>query len=76
MKKGKMTQTDKVLGFVREFGGITSFEAYTELGITQLGARIFELEREGYRFERIPLSKINRYGDKIRFVRYEMRRKP
>lgn len=40
-KEHKPTQRDKVLKFIRDFGKITSWEAYSELGVTQLASRIF-----------------------------------
>jgi hypothetical protein len=46
----KTNQRQRILQYIREFGSITSLEAYKDLGITQLGARIFELKREGYNF--------------------------
>lgn len=36
----KPTQRDEVLAYMRDYGSISTFEAYTELGVTQLGARI------------------------------------
>lgn len=47
----KLTQRDRILQYLQDFGSITSYEAYTELGITQLGARIFELKRQNYEFK-------------------------
>ena len=46
----KITQKDRIINYIREFGSITSLEAYKDLGITQLGARLKELEEEGYEF--------------------------
>lgn len=46
----KINQRQRILQYIREFGSITSLEAYKDLGITQLGARIFELKRDGYNF--------------------------
>ena len=30
----KLTQRDRILQYLQDFGSITSYEAYTELGIT------------------------------------------
>ena len=32
----RVTQRDRVLQYIKDFGSITSWEAYSELGITQL----------------------------------------
>ena len=52
----KPTQRDKILAYIRRFGCISSWEAYSELGVTQLGARIFELKELGYQLKAIRTS--------------------
>lgn len=66
----KTNQRDRILQYIQDFGGITSYEAYTELGITQLGARIFELKKLGYNFKDETVSKKNRYNESISFKKY------
>ena len=68
----KVTQRDRVLQYIKDFGSITSWEAYSELGITQLGARIFELKDRGYNFEKERVNTKNRYGDQTHFDRYRL----
>ena len=67
----RINQRTRVRKYMEDFGGITSFEAYRELGITQLGARIHELKHiDGlaisYRWE----QENNRYGETINYKRY------
>lgn len=66
----KITQKDRILEYIRSFGSISSFEAYSDLGITQLGARIDQLKKEGYEFKTEWESKTNRYGEKTDYKRY------
>lgn len=67
----KVTQRDRVLQYCRDFGSITSYQAYVDLGITQLGARIWELKNKfGYKFKKERVTKDNRYGDKCHFDKY------
>ena len=66
----KITQKDRILQYIREFGSISSWEAYQELGITQLGARIDGLKKEGYEFRTEWENSTNRYGDKVDYKRY------
>lgn len=66
----KITQKDRIINYIREFGSITSLDAYKDLGITQLGARIDQLKKEGYVFKTEWESGKNRYGDKIDYKRY------
>ena len=71
-KEHKPTQRDKVLKFIRDFGKITSWEAYSELGVTQLASRIFELKQEGYIFTKTRISTKNRYGDTTHYDEYRL----
>lgn len=66
----KVTQKERIVGYIREFGSISSWEAYSDLGITQLGARIDQLKKEGYDFRTEWESKKNRYGEQVSFKRY------
>lgn len=66
----KITQKDRIINYIREFGSITSLEAYKDLGVTQLGARLKELQEQGYTFTTKWESSQNRYGDKTDYKRY------
>lgn len=66
----KIPQKQRVINYIREFGSITSFEAYADLGVTQLGARIDQLKKEGYEFKTEWESSKNRYGEKTEYKRY------
>ena len=47
----KIPQKQRVIDYINKFGSISSWEAYADLGITQLGARIDQLKKEGYNFK-------------------------
>lgn len=66
----KITQKDRILEYIRNFGSISSFEAYADLGITQLGARIDQLKKEGYEFRTEWESSTNRFGERTDYKRY------
>ena len=67
----KPTQKEEVLAYMRNYGSISTFEAYTELGVTQLGARIKELENNGWQIGRIKKANISRRtGKTVRYVEY------
>lgn len=66
----KITQKDRILEYIRNFGSISSFEAYADLGITQLGARIDQLKKEGFEFRTEWESNTNRFGEKTDYKRY------
>jgi hypothetical protein len=66
----KTNQCELILQYLNDFGSITTFESYTELGITRLPSRIFDLKQRGYKFEEEWISKKNRYGKMISFKKY------
>ena len=66
----KIAQKDRIINYIREFGSISSWEAYADLGITQLGARIDQLKKEGYVFKTEWESNTNRFGEKTDYKRY------
>jgi hypothetical protein len=66
------TQCQKILDYIRRFGKITSWEAYSELGITQLGARIYNLKQQGYIFSTTRVTTTNRLGEKTHYDEYRL----
>lgn len=66
----KITQKDRIINYIRQFGSISSWEAYSDLGITQLGARIDQLKKDGYEFRTEWVSNKNRFGEKTDYKRY------
>ena len=46
----KQTQCKQIVAYIREKGCITSLEAYQKLKVTQLAARITDLESAGFVF--------------------------
>ena len=68
----RTTQKDLILKYIKDFGSISSWDAYKDLGITQLGARIFELKEKGYVFKKERVKRLNRYGREIAFDKYSL----
>lgn len=69
----RITQRDRVLDYMKQFGSISSREAFMDLGVTQLAARICELSDRGYEFDKKYESSKNRYGEAVSFVRYSLK---
>lgn len=68
----KPTQAMRVLDYIREFGSISSLEAFKDLGVTRLSARIFELRHyEGYDIISESETMKNRFGDNVTYSRYK-----
>ena len=69
----KQTQTQKILQYLENFGSISSYEAVVELGITQLAARLRNLEDDGYVFNRETIKGKNRLGEDVRYIKYSLK---
>ena len=69
----KQTQTQKILQYLENFGSISSYEAVVELGITQLAARLRNLEDDGYVFNRETIKGKNRLGEDARYIKYSLK---
>ena len=67
-----MTQLERLLKWLQDFGSITPAEAYEELGIMRLAARIKDLRDAGYPIIVVMESKKNRYGVTVSYARYSM----
>ncbi len=66
----KLNQRERVLKYIADFGYITSWQAYKDLGITQLATRIKELKDIGYQFKTENVKTTNRYGKPSHYYRY------
>ena len=65
-----MKQAERVLKYMRDFGSITQLEAIRDISCMRLGARIFDLKREGYAIKKETETSKNRYGEDTRYARY------
>lgn len=68
------TQAKRLLGYLARKQGvtITRLEAYQELGIVELSARVIDLEHEGYTIDRERISVLNRFNETCRVMRYSL----
>lgn len=67
-----MTQAERVMKYLDEFHSISSWEAFRDLGITRLAARISDLESKGINFVRTREAVENRYGEQTYYTRYSV----
>lgn len=66
-----INQKTLILEYMRKYGSISSYEAYARLGITQLGARIDDLRKDGYVFEKEWVRK--RKNGKVKdYIKYKL----
>ena len=69
-----MTQCEKVIEYIKQFGSITTMDAFSDLGITRLASRIHDLTNQGYEFDKKYIHKRNRYGEPIHYLEYSFKR--
>lgn len=69
-----MTQCERVVKYMEDFGSITSMEAVVDLGIMRLASRICDLSKQGYQIERVMETGKNRYGESTNYARYSLKR--
>lgn len=69
-----MTQCEKVKQYIEMFGSITPLEAFRDLGIMRLGARIWDLEHAGVEFEHETVEVTNRLGEPCHVTRYRFKK--
>lgn len=67
---GKKTQAERVLEYIKRFGSITTLEAFRDLGVTRLSARIFELRAKGFNIDSTSVTSKNRYGETCTYAKY------
>ena len=65
-----MTQCERVLKYMDDFGSISTMQAFFDLGITRLASRIYDLRQMGIPIDKTSISRKNRYGDTIHYAVY------
>ena len=65
-----MTQCEMIVDYINRYGSITDVEAYADLGIRRLAARISDLKDQGYNIKSVGETGKNRFGKKTRYTRY------
>ncbi|MES2635824.1 MAG: helix-turn-helix domain-containing protein [Pseudomonadota bacterium] len=64
------TQAGRLLEHFQNGKSITSLEAYQKLGITQLAARITDIEAHGFKLDRERITVKNRFNEECHVVKY------
>ena len=67
-----MTQCERVLRHMKDYGSITSAEAMTEYGIMRLASRISDLKKLGFPIRKEMVSGKNRYGELTSYAQYSI----
>ena len=67
-----MTQCERVLRHMREYGSITAAEAMSEYGIFRLAARVSDLKKSGHTIKTKIVTGLNRYDEKTAYAEYSI----
>ena len=69
----KITQCDRILRHLKDYGSITSLEAVNEYGIMRLASRINDLRAQGFAIVSEVKTGKNRYGEDTHFAVYKLK---
>lgn len=67
-----MTQAQRVYQYMQDFGQISSLDAFRDLGVTRLSARIYELRGQGIKIASTDMVQKNRCGETCRYSSYSL----
>ena len=65
-----MTQCERILKYMDDFGTISTMQAFGDLGVTRLASRIHDLKQMGYDIESETRYSKNRYGENTHYSVY------
>lgn len=69
----KTNQRKRIIQYIQQFGSITTYDAFKDLGVACLPKRICELKQEGYVFHIDVETAKNRYGEPVNYNRYRLK---
>lgn len=65
-----MTQCERILKYMDDFGSISSYQAMVDLGVGRLASRIHDLRSLGIEIESETKTGKNRYGEPTHYAVY------
>lgn len=68
----KKSQCEQVLEYMKKHNGITTLDAFRDLGVARLSARIKDLKNEGHVIFADMVERPNRSGDMCRVALYTL----
>lgn len=60
---------ERIISYMKEFGSITTYNAFIDLGCSRLSEYIRQIRKE-YDVADEWVSTVNRYGEKVQYKRY------
>lgn len=71
-----MTQKEMIVKYLQDFGSISNYEAFVDLGIARLASRINDLKNDGIPINTTTIKSKNRYGKTVYYARYSLAHNP
>lgn len=68
----KLTQCERIVRHLEDYGSINPLEAISEYGIMRLASRITDLKNKGYLISTRMVKGKNRYGEPTRYAVYRL----
>lgn len=68
----KPSQNERIIDYMRKYGGITPLDAIRDLGVMRLASRISDMRRLGYSIIDEWVSVENRWGEKVKVKSYRL----
>lgn len=68
----KTTQCQRIIDYMRQFGSISTIEAFNDLGVARLASRIHDIKAMGYTIVTETKTGRNRFGEKTSFKVYRL----
>lgn len=65
-----MTQKERIVKYIDDYGSISPLEAFRDLGVTKLATKISEMRRDGQDFDQKYEKAQNRFGETVYYMRY------
>ena len=66
------TQSQRLLAYLEKNGSIDPLQAWKDLGIYRLGARVFDLRQAGHSICKTMAKVQNRFGEECRVALYSL----
>lgn len=67
-----MTQCERIIRHLEDYGSITSATAMEEYGIMRLASRISDLKKQGVSIKTETVSGKNRYGEQTSYAKFSL----
>lgn len=67
-----MTQCERILQYMEDFGSINPMQAMQDLGVMRLAARVADLKKAGHKISRRTVTGKNRYGASVIYAEYRL----